>query len=89
MTFEEKETYVIEIKQRRVELDAVLQAMKKRQDSKPLHGGRQLAIAITDLESTIMRLGMVLKDVGAANPYPNSYDVTNAIVDPTADGLKL
>lgn len=36
-----------------------------------------------------MWLGMDLKRLGEANPYPNSKDPTNAIVDTTADGLKL
>ena len=36
-----------------------------------------------------MWLGMDLKDLGSKNPYPNSYNPANTIVDATADGLKL
>ena len=49
----------------------------------------QHVISTRDLESCIMRQGMVLKAIGTPNPYPNSKDTTNTIVDPTADNLKL
>lgn len=49
----------------------------------------QCIISRRDLESTIMRQGMVLKAVGRANPYPESYNPGNTTVEPTADGLKL
>lgn len=45
---------------------------------------RQRSIAITELENVICRLGLDLKDAGAPNPYPNSKDPSNTIVDPTA-----
>jgi hypothetical protein len=41
------------------------------------------------LEDAVMRLGMCMKAVGTPTPYPNSYNPDNAIVEPTADGLKL
>jgi hypothetical protein len=36
-----------------------------------------------------MWLGMHLKELGTPNPYPNSYNTGNSVVDPTADGMKL
>ena len=41
------------------------------------------------MKEAIMWLGMNLKQLGNENPYPNSYKPENAIVDPTADDLKL
>jgi len=49
----------------------------------------QHIISTRDLESCIMRQGMALKYIGTPNPYPNSKDPTNLVVEPTADGLKL
>lgn len=49
----------------------------------------QHVLSIRDLESAIMRQGMALKYVGTPNPYPNSTDPSNTVVEPTADGLKL
>lgn len=72
-----------ETKQFRVDLDAVLQRIKKSP------GSREKALAITKLQESIMWLGMDLKERNAANPYPNSYKPENAVVEPTADGLKL
>jgi hypothetical protein len=36
-----------------------------------------------------MWLGMDLKRLYEPNPYPNSYNPSNTVVEPTADGLKL
>lgn len=49
----------------------------------------QHTLSIRDLESCIMRQGMALKYIGTPNPYPNSKDPSNTVVEPTADGLKL
>lgn len=49
----------------------------------------QHTLSIRDLESCIMRQGMALKYIGTPNPYPDSKDPSNTIVNPTADGLKL
>ena len=68
----------------RVSLDAVLQQIK---DSP--RKSRERSLVVTKLQEAIMWLGMDLKDLGSKNPYPNSYQPGNAIVDPTADGLKL
>ncbi len=55
-------------------------------------GGEAVAqhtLSIRDLESAIMRQGMVLKNIGNPNPYPESYNPASPVVAPTADGLKL
>jgi hypothetical protein len=70
-------------KQWRVELDAVLQKIKTAA------GSRERALSITKLQESIMWLGMDLKERAAPNPYPNSYNPQNAIVEPTADGMKM
>ena len=36
-----------------------------------------------------MWLGMDLKRLNEPNPYPDSYDVSNAKIAPTADGMKM
>ena len=75
---------IVETKEFRVALDNVLQKIK----SAP-RKSRERSLVVTKLQEAIMWLGMDLKDLGAANPYPNSYKPENGIVDPTADGLKL
>lgn len=93
-----KDEAIIQAKQFRVEADALLQRMKdhKRvlltpQGDFPDIGESiaQHTLSIRDLESVIMRQGMVLKTLGTPNPYPNSRDTSNTVVDATADGLKL
>jgi len=69
---------IAETKQFRKDLDAVLQNIK----AAPRKGRERLLAAI-------MWLGMDLKDIGAPNPYPHSYDPTSPVIEPTADGLKL
>ena len=50
---------------------------------------RHQTLSIEALENCIMRQGMVLKYIGTPDPYPNSKDPSNTIVEPTADGLKM
>lgn len=71
------------VKQSRVELDAALQNVKK------LSTSREVSLAITNIQQGIMWLGMELKELGARNPYPESYNPDSAKVSPTGDGLKL
>lgn len=75
---------IIETKEFRVALDAVLQRIKEAGRK-----SRERSLVITKLQEAIMWLGMDLKDLGGTNPYPNSYKPENTVVDPTADGLKL
>lgn len=67
----------------RRDLDATLQRMK---DGKP---SRERALAITRVQEAIMWLGMDLKRLGDARPYPQSYDPNSPAIEPTADGLKM
>ncbi len=78
-----KEEEIVFNKQTRVDIDNVLQRVK---DAPP---SRERSLCRTKLEEAVMWLGMDLKRLGNPNPYPNSRDVTNTIVDKTADGLKL
>jgi hypothetical protein len=72
-------------KELRRDLDVQLQKLKGLEPS------RERALAITKLQEGIMWLGMDLKRLseGDPGPYPNSYDPSNTVVEPTADGLKL
>ena len=78
-----KKQEIVADKQVRVDLDETLQQLKK------LAPSRERALAITKTQEAIMWLGMDLKRIGAINPYPESYNPSNDIVAPTADGLKL
>lgn len=100
-----KEHAIITAKSFRQEADELLQRMKwhKIALTSRSHGESNLAdacddsseviaqhtLSIRDLESCIMRQGMALKYIGNPNPYPDSKDPTNTIVNPTADGLKM
>ena len=80
-----RDEIVLQNKSWRQRLDVILQEIKESP-----YKSRNRFISYTCLEDSIMRLGMDLKDINAEpNPYPNSYDTTNTIVDKTADGLKL
>lgn len=80
----ERDHAVVENKSFRVELDNVLQRLKQSPRK-----SRNRSLCITHLEDSIMRLGMDMKELDTPNPYPNSYNPENTVVDPTADGLKL
>lgn len=70
-------------KQLRRDLDDKIQTIKS------LPGSRERSIAITKLQEAVMWLGMDLKRLNEPNPYPNSKDPSNTIIEPTAEGLKL
>lgn len=70
-------------KQLRINLDKELQNLKSCPQS------RERSLAITKLQEAIMWLGMDLKRLNEPNPYPNSYNPDNVIIEPTAQGLKL
>lgn len=78
------ENSIKETKSFRKALDAELQRIKES-DRK----SRERSLAITKLQEAIMWLGMDLKELGAENPYPNSYNPDNTVIEPIADGLKL
>lgn len=77
---------IADSKRFRVSLDKVLQQVK---NSGPERISRERSIAITKIQEAIMWLGMDLKDLGNENPYPNSFNPDNTIVDKTADNLIL
>ncbi len=77
------EEEVISDKQLRKDADAVIQGIKK------LPSSRERSLAITKFQEGTMWLGMDLKRLGEANPYPNSYNPENTKIEPTADNLKL
>ena len=88
-----------------MEADTLLQKMKEHRaalilfNCGPASDGQAFAdgneviaqhiLRIRDLESCIMRQGMALKYAGQPNPYPQSYNPENTVVEPTADGLTL
>jgi hypothetical protein len=80
---------IISTKQRRKDIDAVITAVQE------LPASRETSLAITKLQEAVMWLGMNLKRInemtpGASpNPYPNSRDTSNTVIDQTADGLRL
>ena len=72
------------IKQLRKDIDDVIQRVKG------LESCREVSLAITKLQEAVMWLGMDLKRLNEANPYPSSKDPsTGTKIEPTADGLKL
>lgn len=78
------EKEVIENKQLRRDTDEIIQRVKS------LPPSRERSIAITKLQEAVMWLGMDLKRLGEANPYPSSKDPsTGLVIEPTADGLKF
>lgn len=81
MLFEQE---VVENKRLRKELD------EKIQEVKALPSSRERSICITKLQEAVMWLGMDLKRLGEANPYPSSKaPESGSTIEPTADGLKL
>jgi hypothetical protein len=95
-----REQAIIAAKQFRKDADELLQRMKEHKTFLALSHDFEVAeqkgeaiaqhvLSIRDLESCIMRQGMALKYVGQPNPYPQSYNPSNTVVEPTADGLKM
>lgn len=86
-TESQKDLDIKHSKQLRKDFDEVLQRLKSKCDSP------ERTLAMRSIQVGIMWLGMDLKRLQegepGTNPYPNSYNPENAIVEPTADGLKL
>lgn len=81
MNFEQE---VVENKRLRQEIDVKIQELKA------FPASRERSLAITKMQEAVMWIGMDLKRLGTANPYPSSKDPsTGTIIEPTADGLKL
>jgi len=82
------EQHIVLTKELRRDIDVQIQKVKSLKPS------RELSITITKLQEGVMWLGMELKRVNdttgfCTNPYPNSKDPSNTIIEKTADGLKL
>lgn len=78
-----REAEIVANKELRRDIDVQIQAVKD------LPPSRERSLAVTKLQEAVMWLGMDLKRLNEPNPYPNSKDPTNTVIDPTADGLKL
>lgn len=71
-------------KQARKDLDEVLQRLKA------LPPSRERALSITNLQQSIMWLGMDLKRLaGGESCYKEGYNPESPQVDPPPDGIKL
>lgn len=82
-----QDQYIIESKKLRVQIDECIQSLKKAELNRR---SRERSLSLTKLQEAVMWLGMDLKAMAPINnPYPNSYNPANAIVEATADGLKL
>lgn len=84
----------------RLRNDTELDTSVTGSDGKPVEPigyrrSRERSLALTKLQEAVMWFGMDLKAIGeenpgyAANPYPNSKNPENTLIDKTADGLKL
>lgn len=78
---------VVQIKGLRRDIDAVLQKVKNLADK---FSSREKSLSITKLQEGVMWLGMDLKRLNEANPYPSSKDPSSGEkIESTADNLKL
>lgn len=91
----ETELEIIAIKTLRRDIDTLLQRVKGLDDGNIINSDERTE-AQKKLREAVMWLGLDLKriaeetgtqDVG--NPYPNSKDPSNTLIDKTADNLKL
>ena len=72
---------VIMSKQVRIDTDDIIRRLHN------MEGCREVSLAITKLQEGVMWMGMNLKRLREANPYPNSKNVNNETIEPTADKL--
>lgn len=70
-------------KQLHKDMDEIIQRVKT------LDSCREVSIVITKLQEATMWLGMNLKRLGEANPYPESKNPDSQRIEPTTDGLKF
>jgi hypothetical protein len=75
---------IIANKELRVGIDELIQK------AKGLPQSRERSLGITKLQEAVMWFGMDLKRLNDGRTcYPESYNPSNTIVEPCADGLKL
>jgi len=77
---------IVAVKQLRADLDPLIDRV--RQLYLPT-GMAEKTLAMRKLQEGMAWLGFTLKELGNPNPYPNSKDPSNTIVDPTDSGLKM
>jgi len=77
---------VAQIKSQRQFLDSILQTIKNN-PHQPVSPGLTNAAHYTT--NAIMWLGIALKELNEANPYPESKNPASPVIEPTADALKL
>jgi hypothetical protein len=73
------EKKIIELKEQRVAIDALVKILGEAKSN------AEETLAWRALQQAKHWLGESLAIHGSQNPYPNSMDVTNIVVDPTAD----
>ena len=78
-----RDTEIRNTKQCRKDIDVCLQKVKQ------LDTSSEVSVAIMKLQEAIMWLGMNLKQLNCDNPYPESYNSNNSIIEPTSDNLKM
>lgn len=97
------EAQIVITKELRRDIDGIIQRLKLatgERNNPPIptenqRRSRERSLAITKLQEAVMWLGMDLKAIAEenpgslSNPYPNSKDPSNTVIEPTADGLKL
>lgn len=86
MIQEDKEATIIYIKTKRKQWSAEFEELlllQERLGGEP--GGREIAMMITKHQEMKHWAGEVLNKLGAPNPYPNSKDPSNTIIDAPAD----
>lgn len=84
MKEEDIDAGIIANKELRVGIDALIQK------AKDLPASRERSLGITKLQEAVMWFGMDLKRLNDGRTcYPESYNPTNTVVEPCADGLKL
>jgi hypothetical protein len=69
------------IKDLRIRLDGITQL------TQDIDKSREISLSITSLQLSKMWLGKVLKELGTANPYPDSKNPANEKIEPTADKI--
>ena len=79
----DKTVEVPAIKQCRKDIDEIIQRVRG------LDPCRETSLVITKLQEAVMWLGMDLKRLNEADPYPYSKDPNSMVIEPTADGLKM
>jgi hypothetical protein len=71
------------VKALRVSLNAIIGDLPAM-----LQGSREVSIVKTEMQSASMWMGLLLGEIGATNPYPQSNNPASPVIEPHADNLK-